>query len=222
VIGYPPNTLTDQSVLKPRLRGRLHQAAFFVSVPAGISLVTLAASGVARVTAAVYALSLTSLYAASAAFHRLNWHPTTWKWMRRLDHSMIFVLIAGTYTPYAVLVLPPPWSTVVMAVVWGGAAVGIGLRMLTRGFDGLEYTMYLGLGWVALFTLPLTLTSLGWVEWALMFSGGLLYTVGAVFFALQRPRLKPEVFGYHELWHSFVIGGSICHYAMVLLLVARG
>lgn len=207
--------------VKPRLRGRLHQVAFFVSVPAGLALVLVAASGVARIAAAVYAVSLSGLYAASAAFHRINWQPTTWKWMRRLDHAMIFVLIAGTYTPYALLVLPSPWSTVILAVVWGGGMVGIAIRMLTRGLEGLEFTLYLGLGWVALFTLPVTIGRLGWGELVLLFAGGLLYTVGAVFFALRKPNLNPEVFGFHELWHSMVIGGSLCHYALILLLVIR-
>jgi hemolysin III len=196
--------------------------AFFVSVPAGISLVAMAASGVAKVSAAIYAVSLSGLYAASAAFHRVNWQPATWKWMRRLDHSMIFVLIAGTYTPYALLVLPPPWSTVVLATVWGGGLVGIALRMLTRGLNALEQTLYLGLGWVALLTLPVTIGRLGWIETLLMFSGGLLYTGGAIIFRLRRPDPNPAVFGYHEVWHSMVIGASLCHYALILLLVIRG
>jgi hemolysin III len=207
--------------VKPRLRGRLHQVAFFVSVPAGVSLVAMAASGVARASAAIYAVSLSALYAASAAFHRVNWRPTTWKWMRRLDHSMIFVLIAGTYTPYALLVLPPPWSTVVLATVWGGGAVGIVMRMFTRGLNVVEQTLYMALGWVALFTLPVTIGRLGWGEALLMFSGGVLYTVGAIIFGLRKPDPNPAVFGYHEVWHSMVIGASLCHYALILLLVIR-
>jgi hemolysin III len=207
--------------VKPRLRGRLHQVAFFVSVPAGVSLVAMAASGVARASAAIYAVSLSALYAASAAFHRVNWRPTTWKWMRRLDHSMIFVLIAGTYTPYALLVLPPPWSTVVLATVWGGGAVGIVIRMFTRGLTVVEQTLYMALGWVALLTLPVTIGRLGWVEALLMFSGGVLYTVGAIIFGLRKPDPNPAVFGYHEVWHSMVIGASLCHYALILLLVIR-
>lgn len=207
--------------MKPRLRGRLHQVAFFLSVPAGVSLVALAASGVARVSAAIYAMSLSALYAASAAFHRVNWRPTTWKWMRRLDHSMIFVLIAGTYTPYALLVLPPPWSTVVLATVWGGGAVGIVMRMFTRGLNLVEQTLYMALGWVALLTLPVTIGRLGWIEALLMFSGGVLYTVGAIIFGLRKPDPNPAVFGYHEVWHSMVIGASLCHYALILLLVIR-
>jgi hemolysin III len=194
---------------------------FCVSVPGGVSLVARAASGVARASAAIYAVSLSALYAASAAFHRVNWRPTTWKWMRRLDHSMIFVLIAGTYTPYALLVLPPPWSTVVLATVWGGGAVGIVMRMFTRGLNAVEQTLYMALGWVALFTLPVTIGRLGWVEALLMLSGGVLYTVGAIIFGLRKPDPNPAVFGYHEVWHSMVIGASLCHYALILLLVIR-
>jgi hemolysin III len=213
--------MTDATALKPRLRGRLHQVAFFVSLPAGISLVLAAASGVARLATTIYALSLSGLFAASAAFHRGEWSARAWKWMRRLDHAMIFVLIAGTYTPYALLVLEPPWSTVILAAVWGGAVAGIGLHLLTKGLASLEYTLYLGLGWVAIFTLPVTIDKLGGVELVLLFAGGLFYTVGAIFFARRRPRLRPEVFGYHELWHSMVIGGSLSHYALILILVTR-
>jgi hemolysin III len=208
-------------LVKPRLRGRLHQVAFFVSLPAGATLVAMASSGVARFAAAVYALSLSGLYAASAAFHRIEWRPKAWTWMRRLDHSMIYVLIAGTYTPYAVLVLQPPWSTVVLGVVWGGAAVGITLRMLTTGLSGVQQTLYLALGWAAIFTLPATFGKLGWTETILLFSGGLLYTVGAILFSLGKPGRDAAVFGYHEFWHSMVIGGSLCHYALILILVLR-
>jgi hemolysin III len=207
---------------KPRLRGRLHQVAFFVSLPAGVALVAAAASDVARLAAAIYAASLSGLYAASAAFHRVHWRPTTWMWMRRLDHSMIFVLIAGSYTPYALLVLEPPWSTGVLATVWGGAAVGIALRMFTRGITAIQQTLYLVLGWVALVTLPVTLRRIGWIEVALLFAGGLLYTVGAIFFNLRKPGPDAAVFGYHEFWHSMVIGGSLCHYVLILILVLRG
>ena len=194
-----------------------------MSVPAGIALVAAAASSMARVAATVYALSLSGLYAASAAFHRIEWRPGAWRWMRGLDHSMIFVLIAGTYTPYALLVMDPPWSTVILTTVWGGAAVGIGLRMVKGGaFTALRQTMYLCLGWVALFTLPVTIDKLGWGEWILLFSGGLLYTVGAILFGLRLPGREATLFGYHEFWHSMVIGGSLCHYALILLLVVRG
>lgn len=207
--------------IKPRLRGWLHTIAFFVSVPAGISLVAFAGTSAAKVSASIYALSLSALYGVSAAFHRLPWAPTAWARMRRLDHSMIFVLIAGTYTPYALLVLPPPWSTTVLVVVWAGAFVGITLRLAAGGLSALQQTLYLSLGWIAVFTLPLMLRELGWVEIALLFVGGIFYTAGAIMFALHKPDPNPAVFGYHEVWHSMVIGGSLCHYVLVLLLILR-
>jgi hemolysin III len=207
---------------KPRLRGWLHTIAFFVSVPAGISLVAFAGTAAAKVSASIYALSLSGLYGVSAAFHRLPWAPASWARMRRLDHSMIFVLIAGTYTPYALLVLPAPWSTTVLVVVWAGAFVGITLRLATGGMGALQQTLYLSLGWIAVFTLPLMLREMGWVEIALLFVGGIFYTAGAIMFALHRPDPNPAVFGYHEVWHSMVIGGSLCHYVLVLLLIVRG
>jgi hemolysin III len=213
--------MDDYTLDKPRLRGRLHQVAFFVSLPAGVGLVMAAASGVARFAATVFAVSLSGLYAASAAFHRIQWRPTAWAWMRRLDHAMIFVLIAGSYTPYALLVLEPPWSTVILATVWGGAAVGIIYRFFTRGITPIQQTLYLVLGWIALVTLPVTIGRIGLVEILLLFFGGVLYTVGAIFFNLRRPGRDALVFGYHEFWHSMVIGGSLCHYVLVFMLVVR-
>jgi hemolysin III len=222
MVGYPPvGSMDDYTLDRPRLRGRLHQVAFFVSVPAGVALVVAAASGVARFAATVFAISLSGLYAASAAFHRIQWRPTAWMWMRRLDHAMIFVLIAGSYTPFALLVLEPPWSTIILATVWGGAVAGIVLRLFTRGVTAIQQTMYLVLGWVAVLTLPVTIGRIGWVEIVLLFSGGILYTVGAIFFNLRKPGPEAAVFGYHEFWHSMVIGGSLCHYALVFMLVVR-
>jgi hemolysin III len=209
-----------EALSKPRFRGRVHQVMFWLSIPAGISLVAAAQGAVARFGGAIYALSLSGLYAASAAYHRIPWGPKAWERMRRLDHSMIFVLIAGTYTPFALLVLSPPWSTVVLAVVWAGAVVGIGFRLLLPGIRVVPQTLYLTLGWVAVFTLPLITGTLGGVRLTLLFSGGLFYTVGAILFLLGKPTLRPAVFGYHEVWHVMVACGSLCHYALILWLVA--
>jgi hemolysin III len=204
------------------MRGRLHQIAFFASLPAGAVLVAVAETAVARTASAVYALSLSGLYAASAAFHRIPWSARAWPRMRRLDHSMIFVLIAGTYTPFALLVLNPPWSTLVLTVVWVGAAVGVGLRLATHRFNALRQTLYLTLGWLAVITLPFTIERLGSAALLLLLAGGIFYTLGAILFLRGVPRLKPEVFGYHEMWHAMVIGGTVCHYLLVLILVLRG
>ena len=206
---------------RPRWRGRLHQAAFFVSVPAGLFLIALGSTAPARTGAAVYAATLSAMYAASAALHRIDWGPRALRWMRHLDHSMIFVMIAGTYTPFALLALEPPWSTVVLGVVWGGAAIGVTVRLLAERFGVLQGTLYLVLGWIGAIVLPWAIGNLGITGTTLMFAGGLCYTVGAVLFWLRRPVLRPEVFGYHELWHVLVVAGSLCHYGLILYLIVR-
>lgn len=210
---------TRYSDPKPRWRGRLHQAAFYVSVPLGISLVAAAQTALAQVAGAIYALSLWGLYAASAAYHRIPWGPRAWRWMRRLDHSMIFVLIAGSYTPFALLVLRGPWSIAILAVVWTGALIGIGLKLFTNRFAAVGATLYIVLGWVAIVTLPFIISRLHPVAIVLLFAGGILYTAGAIVLLRRRPDPRPEVFGYHEVWHSMVVGASACHYAMVMFLV---
>jgi hemolysin III len=204
---------------RPRWRGRLHQVAFFVSILMGTSLVAATETMVARVGAIVYAVSLSGMYATSAAFHRISWGPRAWRWMRRLDHSMIFVLIAGTYTPFALLALEPPWTTVILAVIWGGAAFGVAVRMLSERLSIVRQALYIVLGWIGVFVLPFGVAQLSETGLALMVGGGLCFTVGAILFWLQRPALRPQVFGYHELWHVLVVLGSLCHYGLILQLV---
>lgn len=205
----------------PRLRGRLHQAAFWVSIPAGLSVIALARTEAARGAVIVYALSLSGLYAASAAYHRVRWSPKMWAWMRRLDHSMIFLFIAGSYTPLSLLVLRPPWSTRVLAIVWAGAAIGIALKIFVRGFAALAQVLYMTLGWLALFILPQLVATMSGLAIGLLFGGGVLYTAGAVVFGLQRPNPNPLVFGFHEVWHALVISGSLCHYILILLILTE-
>jgi hemolysin III len=211
----------DEAVIRPRWRGRLHQVAFFASVPAGLSLVAVAQSVGTRVATAVYALSLSAMYAASAAFHRIDWGPKAWRWMRRLDHSVIFILIAGTYTPFALLALEPPWSTVVLGVVWGGAVFGAVVRLVSEQLGILLSSLYLVLGWIGALVLPFGAHRLTGTQIGLLVAGGLCYTVGAVLFWLHRPALRPHVFGYHEVWHVMVVAGSLCHCALILLLVLQ-
>jgi hemolysin III len=204
----------------PRLRGRLHQAAFFVAVPAGTALVAAAPTAMSRAAAAIYATSLSGLYGISALYHRLPWSPRSRGWMRRLDHSMIFVLIAGTYTPFSLLVLTGIWRTVVLSVVWAGAALGIVLKMARiDGLKALAATLYIGLGWMVVAAWPQMVRGLSPAGAVLVATGGLLYTIGAIIFATRRPDPSPAVFGYHEVWHSMVIGGSACHFVAVLLVV---
>jgi hemolysin III len=205
---------------KPRLRGRLHQAAFFASIPAGLTLVALAQGVEARVGAAIFAVSLTALYGASAAYHRGQWSARALKVMRRLDHCMIFVLIAGTYTPVVLLALRPSWGISLLVVSWVGAALGILVTVLRlERWPAVGFTMYLVLGWLAIVAAPQLAASLTGVELALLAAGGVLYTVGALVLAFGRPNPRPAVFGYHEIWHTFVVGASASHFALVAMLV---
>jgi len=206
--------------VKPLFRGRLHQVAFFVAIPAGIALVVASPTTSARVAAIVYALALAGLYGTSALYHRLPWSPKARRWMQRLDHSMIFVLIAGTYTPFALLVLHGAAQVVVLTVVWVGAIVGVVLKMVRiDGLKAVTATLYIGLGWLAIVAAPQIYRGLSGVSIGLLLAGGLLYTAGAIMFAAKRPNPSPRVFGYHEVWHSMVVAGSACHYIAVLLIV---
>lgn len=209
------------SLPKPRLRGRLHQIAFFASIPAGMSLVVLARSFEARVAALVFAASLSALYGVSASYHRGRWSERAHRLMRHLDHSMIFVFIAGSYTPVTLLALRPPWGIALLALAWTGAAVGVLVTVLRlERWHGVGFAMYLVLGWLAAVATPQLVSSLSRIELALLVAGGVLYTVGAVVLARKRPDPRPTVFGYHEVWHAFVVGASACHFILVLLLVS--
>lgn len=205
---------------KPRLRGRIHQVAFFVSIPAGGVLVALADGAVATAVAAVYAVSLAAVFVSSAAYHLGTWTERSRRWMKRLDHSMIYVLIAASYTPVAVLVLGGPWEAVLLSVAWAGAVLGITMKMVRP--DGLTVpsaALYMVLGWLAIVALPQLLREMTTAQSILMIAGGLLYTVGAIVFALRRPDPRPSTFGYHEVWHAFMVMAAACHYAMILLLL---
>lgn len=205
---------------RPRLRGRLHQVAFFVSVPAGAVLVLTATDGVPAAVAAVYAVSLSAVLGTSAAYHRGAWSPAARRWMRQLDHSMIFLLIAGSYTPVCVLVLEHPWTVVLLAIVWSGGIVGVTLTFVrVEGFRRLTGFLYVALGWVAVVALPQILRDVSAATASFMLVGGILYTVGAIVLARRRPDPSPAVFGYHEVWHAFMVAAASCHYAMIFLLV---
>ncbi|MGH2725503.1 MAG: PAQR family membrane homeostasis protein TrhA [Actinomycetota bacterium] len=203
----------------PRMRGRLHQIAFICSIPMGMTLVALGRTGLARVATSIYAVSMSALFGVSASYHRLNWSPRARQWMRKLDHSTIFLLIAGSYTPFSLLALRGAWRVWILSAVWGVALLGILLMMIRiERMDRAGMVLYLALGWTALIALPQLLSHLSVSGTVLLFAGGVLYTVGAVMFALHRPNPNPRVFGYHEIWHSMVIGGSLCHYVTILLL----
>lgn len=202
------------------MRGRIHQVAFFVSIPAGLVLVKIAQGAAATAVAVIYAVSLSAVFGASAAYHRGAWSPRARRWMKRTDHSLIFVLIAGSYTPISVLVLQGPWEAVVLSIVWTLAAVGITLKMVRPdGLSVLTATLYMVMGWFALVAAPQLVRGMEPAELILLVSGGLLYTAGAIVFAARRPDPRPEVFGYHEIWHTFMVAAASCHYAMILLVL---
>jgi hemolysin III len=208
-------------VTAPRLRGRLHQVAFLVSIPAGIALVVAARSWSARAGVLVYALSLTAMFGTSAALHRLRWSPRARLRMDRLDRTMIYVLIAGSYTPVCLLALRPGWRVALLALVWTGAAAGVALVLLRtrrRGVGVARMVLYLGLGWISLLVLPELARTLGPGRLALAVLGGVLYTVGAIVLIRRRPDPSPRVFGYHEVWHACTVAAGACHFALIWLL----
>lgn len=208
------------TVSRPRWRGRIHQVAFFVSIPAGIVLVALAEGWPARVAASIYAVSLVAVFGSSAAYHRGHWTPEALRRMKRLDHSMIFVLIAGSYTPVALLALHGPWTIVILSIVWVGAVAGITLKLARiDGFSILTATLYMVMGWLALVAFPQLVHEMPAPALVLTIVGGLLYTAGAIVFALHRPDPAPAVFGYHEIWHAFMVAAAACHFAMITILV---
>jgi hemolysin III len=191
-----------------------------VSIPAGVALVFSGHTVAAGVSAAVFALSLSMVYGTSAAYHLRSWSPRAERIMKHLDHSMIFVLIAGTYTPIALLALRASWGVSMVSIAWAGAVVGI-LLTVTR-LDRLHRTgmvLYLVLGWLPILAARELARGLSAAELALLVSGGLVYTAGAVMLAASWPRLRPATFGYHEVWHAMVVGGGACHYTLILLLV---
>jgi len=201
---------------KPRLRGVIHQWSFFVALVAGVALVVLAPAGRATVAAAVYAFALAGLLGTSALYHRITWRPGVRAWMRRVDHSMIFVLIAGTYTPFAVLLLSGSTQLVVLAGVWAGAAAGVVFALVwVRAPKWLSATAYVSLGWFAMVASPQIVERAGVAALVLIFGGGLFYTAGAVVYAAGRPDPRPAVFGYHEVFHVLVVLAAVVHFVAV-------
>ena len=211
----------SEAMVKPRLRGVSHQWAFFVAVVAGAVLVVAAPSGRATLAATIYALSVVAMFGASALYHRVDWKSVSARrWMRRLDHSAIFLLIAGTYTPFALLVLDGPLATVILIVVWAGALGGILLKLVWIDAPKVvAAAVYVMLGWVAVAAFPDLLDELGVTGTALVCLGGLLYTLGALVYAFKRPDPVPTVFGYHEIFHALVIVAAALQYAVVAFYV---
>ena len=206
--------------LRPRLRGVFHQYAFFVSLGFGALLVAGASGASERASAIVFAGALATMFGVSALYHRLTWQPRARRLMRRLDHTAIYLLIAGTYTPFALLALSGAWRWTVLPIVWGGALVALVFKLVwIDAPKWLDAAIGIALGWVGIVALPQLWAQTGPVGVGLLALGGVLYTAGAVIYAARRPDPAPAVFGYHELFHLFVIAAAACQYAAVALFV---
>jgi hemolysin III len=205
-----------RDLLRPRMRGWLHAYAFVVSLVTGTVLTAAAPAGVPTLGAGIYSLTVALLFGTSALYHRVTWEPGPRAVMKRLDHAMIFVFIAGTYTPFALTVLSPTSELVVLIIIWSGAAVGIGTRMAwLHAPRPLIVPLYIALGWVAVFVLPQILHNGGVAALVLLLVGGFFYSLGAVVYAARRPDPSPRVFGYHEVFHLCTLLAAICHYIAV-------
>ena len=205
-------------MLRPRWRGRLHLVAAFAFAPASVLLVVRAPDDASRVAAGVFAAALIAVYATSATYHLLARSPTVQRWWKRADHSMIYVLIAGTQTPFCVLAVPDRWGTPLLVLAWAGAALGIVLALTWRAHR-FGCALYLVLGWLVALALPVALPHLEPHTIVLLALGGVAYTVGAILFFLKRPRLRPSVFGYHELWHTVTLVAGTAHFAAVATML---
>lgn len=208
-------------VVKPKLRGWLHAATFPMSVLAGIVLVVVAPTIEAKVSSAVFVVTAALLFGVSAIYHRGHWTPRVAAVLRRLDHANIFLIIAGTYTPFTILLLDRTNATILLSIVWAGALVGIAFRILWLGAPRWLYVpVYVALGWAAAFWLPDFFGSGPVTVGILIVCGGLLYSAGAIIYALKRPNPSPRWFGFHEVFHSFTIAGFTAHFVGLSIALA--
>lgn len=206
--------------VKPRLRGVIHEYAFWAAILLGAILVARANGGRELLATSIYAIGICGLFGVSALYHRHDWQPRARQWMRRLDHSMIFVFIAASFTPFAMLVLNGAMAVTILAVVWGGALAGVILTLLWADAPKwLSATVYVTLGMVAVVTVPALWHDLGWLPVIGLALGGALYTAGAVIYAAGRPDPRPATFGYHEVFHTLVTSAAGAHYAVIAFAV---
>jgi hemolysin III len=199
--------------VKPRLRGWLHAVTSPLALAGGIVLVALSPNAMARLGSTVFMVTALLVFTVSAVYHRGTWSPRTWAFLRRFDHANIFLLIAGTYTPFTLLLVEGPRRVVLLSVVWGVALLGAVFRVLwTDAPTWLYVPIYIGLGWVAVFFADDFVRGGGPVVLALVAAGGLLYTLGGVVYGLRRPNPFPSWFGFHEVFHTLTVIAFITHY----------
>lgn len=205
------------NAVKPKFRGVSHEWAFFLSLGLGLSLLIIADTPRKLLAVAIYTLSLCALFGTSALYHRVNWKTMKARMlMRRLDHSMIFLLIAGTVTPFALLTMSGTWATALLIAVWSAAALGIVIELVWTGSPKwVSAAIYVAVGWIGALAFPSIVGTAGVAAGLLIATGGLLYTAGAVVYATGRPNPSPTYFGYHEVFHVFVIGAAATHFAAI-------
>lgn len=216
---HPPN-LESAFPQRPLLRGAFHLCAALAAIAGAVLLLLLADSPRAYVGGAIFGASLILLYSTSAAYHRIPWSPRLRGLVRRLDHAMIFTLIAGTYTPFCLLMLDTAWWISMLSVVWGIAGSGIILKLAWPGAPKwLSVTFYVIVGWLALVVAPQLVAWFTAAPLTLLLLGGALYTLGGVVYAVGKPNPFPRIFGYHEVFHVLVIAGSVLHYSLLAIYV---
>ncbi|MGH9155024.1 MAG: PAQR family membrane homeostasis protein TrhA [Acidimicrobiales bacterium] len=206
----------------PLLRGWFHLVGFFLSFPAAGLLLAAASAPRARVAVVAYSVGMAALFGVSAAYHRGGWTGSARRRVRRLDHGIIFVMIAGSYTPLCLLVLHGTMAIVVLVTVWAGAVGGLILAVTgVAEKPAVGMVCYIGLGWLIVIALPQLLDGLSDSELVLLVAGGVVYTVGGVFLATRWPDPFPRVFGYHEVWHAMVVAAAVCHFLTIVSVVRR-
>ena len=212
-VAHPPT-----AEVKPTWRGWIHAGTFPVAIALGVILVVLADGVAAKVSSAVFFFCSLLLFGTSALYHRINWSPKVKAVFKRLDHSNIFLLIAGSYTPITVLALPQPKSVILLSIIWGGALLGVGFRIFWIGAPRWLYVpLYVLLGWAAMMFI-VDFFQANAAMMTLILIGGVLYTLGAVAYALKRPNPIPGVFGFHEIFHSFTLLAFLCHWTGIFLV----
>ncbi|NNN16142.1 MAG: hemolysin III family protein [Acidimicrobiaceae bacterium] len=219
----PTPTTVAQTAVKPKFRGRLHQVGFFVSIPMGFAIVIAAPTAKAKIAVAIYSVCISLMLGTSALFHVHNWTPEARRVMRRMDHAMIFAAVAGTYTPIAVLALHGTTQTLILWLVWVGGVLGAIQQLVW--IDAPKWAtavVYLAIGWVAVAAVHEIYTSSGPWALGLIILGGILYSMGAVVYALRKPNPKPQIFGYHEVFHALVLAALISHYIAICFITLNG
>lgn len=211
----------DALAVKPTWRGWIHAGTFPVAIVLGIILIVAADGLAAKVSCAIFVVCSLLLFGTSALYHRINWSPSVKAIFKRIDHANIFLLIAGSYTPITVLCLPPQKATILLWMVWVGAALGVGFRVFWVGAPRWLYVpLYVLLGWAAMIFI-VDFFHANWLMMTLIVVGGLLYTAGAVIYGLKRPNPFPGKFGFHEIFHTLTLLAFLCHWTAIFIVATN-